>query len=170
MDDIDVKRTILAGVLIAAIAVGLTACGGAGSTSSDSTQSRATSYARLLAYARCMRSHGMPSYPDPSQGSGGVGITLPDTSSPQFQSAEQACRSLAPPGQTGAQQAQSVAGELRFSQCMRSHGVPNFPDPPANGNLSVNGSAVGKGSPQFRHAYQSCRSDLGSGGPAQHSP
>jgi hypothetical protein len=170
MDDIDVKRTILVGILMAAIAVGLIACGGTGSTSSDSTQSRAASYARLLAYARCMRSHGMPGYPDPSQGNGGVGITLPDTSSPQYQSAEQACRSLAPPGPTAAQQAHSVAGELRFSQCMRSHGVPNFPDPPANGNLSVNGSAVGKGSPQFQHAYQSCRADLGSSGPAQQAP
>jgi hypothetical protein len=168
MDDIDSKRTILVGALVAAMAVGLTACGSAGSTSS--TQSRAASYERLLAYSRCMRSHGVPDYPDPSQSGSGIGISLPDSNTPEVQSAEHDCRSLAPPGPTAAQQAQSLAQELTFSRCMRSHGVPNYPDPSANGNVSINGSAVDKGSPQFQHAYQSCRSDLGSGAPAQQAP
>jgi hypothetical protein len=171
MDGIDSKRTILVGALVAAIAVGLTACEGAGSTSSGSTQSRAASYGRLLAYARCMRSHGVPDYPDPSQGNGSIGIALPDSNSPQSQTASHDCRSLAPPGPTAAGRAQALAQELTFSRCMRSHGVPNFPDPPANGsNLSLNGTAVDKGSPQFQRAYQSCRPDLGSGGPAQQAP
>jgi hypothetical protein len=170
MDGIDSKWSILVGALVAAVAVGLTACGGAGSTSSGSTQSRAASYDRLLAYARCMRSHGVPDYPDPSQRNGGIGIALPDSSSPQSQTASHDCRSLAPPGPTAAEQAQTLAQELTFSRCMCSHGVPNFPDPPANGNLSLNGTAVDKGSPQFQRAYQSCRPDLGSGGPAQQAP
>jgi hypothetical protein len=116
-----------------------------------------------------MRAHGVPNYPDPVNNGSGIVVNI-DDNSPQVQAAEHACRALAPPGPTAAQQAQNLARELNFSRCMRSHGVPNFPDPPANGNLSINGSAVDKGSPQFQHAYQSCRSDLGSGGPAQQSP
>jgi hypothetical protein len=46
-----------------------------------------------------MRAHGVPDYPDPSTSNGGIGYNLSgiDTHSPQFQSAQQACRSQ--PGQ-----------------------------------------------------------------------
>ena len=35
---------------------------------------------------------------------------------------------------TGAADPANYAKALGFSQCMRSHGVPNFPDPKANGS------------------------------------
>jgi len=50
---------------------------------------------RLLRQAACMRAHGFPGYPDPSVQAGGImQPPLPssiDTSSPQFEKAQQAC-------------------------------------------------------------------------------
>jgi hypothetical protein len=65
--------------------------------SSPSSGSRSTSGV-TVAFAECMRSHGMPNFPNPT-GNGpelgpGSGI---DPTSPQFQKALQACKSLAPP-------------------------------------------------------------------------
>jgi hypothetical protein len=117
-----------------------------------------------------MRSHGVPNYPDPVNSGSNVGVSMPDASSPQVQSAQHACRSLAPPAPTAAQQAQNLARELSFARCMRSHGEPKFPDPQANGNVNVAGAGVDKGSPQFNHAMQACRSYLGPGSGQQSAP
>lgn len=52
---------------------------------------------QALKQAACMRSHGYPSWPDPSVGPNGQGIMMPgpptgvDTSSPQFQKAAKTC-------------------------------------------------------------------------------
>jgi hypothetical protein len=51
----------------------------------------------MLKFARCMRAHGFPGYPDPDVQNGGV-IQQPlpssiDTTSPQFESAQKACGS-----------------------------------------------------------------------------
>ena len=60
--------------------------------------------AHLLAYSRCMRSHGVTSFPDPTTKGGGVGIEISgnsvDPSSPVFQRAQAVCGHLqgAPPG------------------------------------------------------------------------
>ena len=51
-----------------------------------------------VAFAECMRAHGMPNFPNPGNGSAfgppGSGV---DPTSPQFQRALEACKSLAPP-------------------------------------------------------------------------
>ena len=58
----------------------------------------AAAMARLLKAAQCMRAHGVPSFPDPTESNGGqaIGFHLSgvDPSSPAFQAAEKACRSL----------------------------------------------------------------------------
>src|SRR5579862_5527039 len=81
-----------------------------------------------LAFARCMRSNGVPNFPDPSSG-GGVTITSGngiDPGSPQFQSAQRACQKYLPAEKapSPAQVAKMQANLLKFSACMRSHGVP----------------------------------------------
>ncbi len=55
---------------------------------------------QALQWAACMRAHGLPNFPDPTVSNGvpqldlsGTGI---DPGSPQFQSAQQACKSLGP--------------------------------------------------------------------------
>lgn len=164
------RSNLLLAALITVIAAGLAGCGGGGSTSAATAGTRSASFDKLVAYARCMRSHGVTNYPDPQTGSGGISITLPDPNSPQVRSAERACRSLAPPAPTAAQQAQNLAREVSYSRCMRSHGVPNFPDPPPNGNLNLGGTGIDKGSPQFQQAMQHCQSILGSGVQPQQVP
>lgn len=138
--------------------------------------------AEALASAACMRSHGVPNFPDPN-GSGVVHLRGVDLSSPAFQAAQRACRKLFPNGAKGkggppsaAEQAKMQEAGLKFSRCMRSHGVPNFPDPPAGGGGPKieleKGSGVDPSSPQFRAAQKKCQSNLpgppgakGGGGP-----
>jgi hypothetical protein len=110
-------------------------------TAASSTQSVATGSAmsQALAYARCMRAHGEPKYPDPTLGPDGQPAehlgsqTSPglDPSSRQFKSAERACLARQRSASTSLQQsiATNQRQELRFAACMRTHGEPAFPDP-----------------------------------------
>lgn len=122
---------------------------------------------KAAAYSACMRSHGAPSFPDPdSQGhlnlKFGKGSQV-DPSSPRFQAAQRACRSLAPSQNTSASNSQFAAQALKFAACMRSHGVPNFPDPKGSGAFLIQG--IDPNSPQVKSAQQACQSLLPAGGP-----
>jgi hypothetical protein len=83
-----------------------------------------------------MRSHGIPDFPDPSS-DGQIPkekILQLRVSGSRLQAAQVACQRLWPyqaPSQ--AQQRQQLTGYLKFAQCMRSHGVPKFPDPTNSG-------------------------------------
>ena len=64
---------------------------------------------------------------------------------------------------------------LAFSQCMRAHGVSNFPDPGAGGQNSgqiriESGSGVNLQSPAFHSAQSSCRHLVPGGGPGSGPP
>ena len=63
-----------------------------------------------------------------------------------------------------AQQAGAEVAQLKFSRCMRSHGVPNFPDPPSPSGggfgFSFGGSGIDPAAPLFRRAQRSCFSIL----------
>ncbi|MFC5754116.1 hypothetical protein [Actinomadura rugatobispora] len=56
------------------------------------------------------------------------------------------------------------AGLLKYSQCMRSHGVSNFPDPVPGKGLQVNGNAVGANSATTKAAEKACQSLMPAGG------
>lgn len=97
-------RTVAAVIATAALAL-LAACGGgpssAGSGGSPNAGGSATSPS-AVAYSACMRSHGVPNYPDPSSNG-----SLPKgnaqafgVSSSQFQAARTACRHLLPNSDT----------------------------------------------------------------------
>ena len=86
-----------------------------------------------LEFATCMRAHGVPSFPDPSGGGGGVDLagTGINPQSPAFKSARQACARFAPqrgPGGIEATESQFLAA-VAFAKCMRAHGYSDFPDP-----------------------------------------
>ena len=141
-----------AAAIIATAALGLLAAACSGSPSSavsDGSPAARGSAASpsAVAYSACMRSHGVPNYPDP--GSGGA-IAKADAqqlgvSSSQLQAAQRSCQHLYPTNggtlgaslrqceETGncpqAMVHQVVNSMLAFSRCMRSHGVPNWPDP-----------------------------------------
>jgi hypothetical protein len=112
----------------------LAACGGAtGQPTGTATGAGSPSpnAGPALQFARCMRAHGVSSFPDPKPGSGG--IQIPDNLNPQspsFRSAQQACKQFLPiksgPLATAAADRQAA---LKLAKCMRAHGVPQFPDP-----------------------------------------
>ena len=67
----------------------------------------------------------------------------------------------------GAQSVMVMAGGndadmLKFAQCMRSHGVVDFPDPSSNGTISVSGTV--SQSPQYPAADETCHKLLPNGG------
>ncbi len=117
---------------VVACAVAIAACGSSGKSSSAASSSR---YSQALKLAVCMRSHGVPNYPDPSANGGGGLIGGPKSGisiqSPAFQAAEKACAKLQPSG-GGPPSSPSASTErtaLAWARCIRKHGVPNFPDP-----------------------------------------
>lgn len=122
----------------------------------------------LTAFSSCMRSHGVPSFPDPN-GQGVITFSSADGVDPnsaQFQKAQQACQKLMPNrgAPTPAQQQQMQTQMLEYSACMRSHGVPGFPDPSFSGghaSLSIqSGSGIDPDSPQFQAAQRACQKNL----------
>ena len=116
-----------------------------------------------LAYSQCMRDHGISDFPDPQPG-GGIAIQAGppggdlDPNNPQFKAADEACKSLLPPP-SAEQQQQEFEDMLQFAQCMREHGIADFPDPkPGEGiNISAGqGSDLDPNNPQFQAANKAC--------------
>jgi len=147
--------------------------GGAGGSPSGGGQSSSASiaggsYNQALKFSQCMRSHGLPDFPDPGangaiQFSSSNGIT---PGSPQFDAAQKACRKFMPnkgAQLSPAQQAKALAQALKFSQCMRAHGIADFPDPQAgNGGIGIRikagpGSNLNPNNPQFQAAQAACQ-------------
>ena len=95
-----------------------------------------SSVQKALAYSRCMRAHGVLKFPDPNSSGAIPKVSLQELNSPQFQAAERACQRLLPAGTDDqfppGEVQQLLIGMLRFSQCMRSRGVANWPDPTAD--------------------------------------
>jgi hypothetical protein len=164
-------------VALAALACGLAiaACG-----SSDEPSDTASSGNAALEFARCMRAHGVPNFPDPTPGRGlqiGVSSGI-NPRSPAFQAAQRECAKFAPkfggPPRMSASQRQAA---LRFAECMRANGVPEFPDPAETaaagttrvlvleGMVFALGPDIDPKSPAFRQAATRCGVRL-PGGPA----
>jgi hypothetical protein len=109
-----------------------------------------------------MRSHGVPNFPDPPPG-GGIKITPAsglDPQAPAFQQAQQTCRKLLPGGGPPRVVPESIKlGMLKHAQCMRSHGVADYPDPafPAGGGVeNFIPSNLDANSPSFQNAAKAC--------------
>jgi hypothetical protein len=130
---------IAAAIIAAAAAlVLLAACSGSSSSTSPASSSTAGTAANspLVAYSQCVRSRGVPDFPDPPPGATNAkfpGAQQLRVSSSQLSAAENACQHLLPAGVEDHFPAAEVplllSGMRQFSQCMRSHGVPNWPDP-----------------------------------------
>jgi hypothetical protein len=75
-----------------------------------------------------------------------------------------ACGSSAKPSNASA--GVRASSGIKFSDCMRAHGLPNFPDPSAGGGIQLNSSSgINPASPAFQSAQKACGGGLG-GGPA----
>jgi hypothetical protein len=162
-----VRRAGLAVAGLMIVAALVAACGGdpassraaqgASGSPAASGSSPGSTYQSDLAYAACIRSHGVPKFPDPKPNGGFIMTTNPHD--PQLQAAQRACASLLPAGQqqqtAGHFTPQQVAQLLTYARCMRSHGILNFPDPTSKGPGAPNG--IDMNSPQFQSASQACQ-------------
>jgi hypothetical protein len=185
-------------VLAAGLATGA-ACGGSGSgsngvasiktasdqsgdsTDKDSDKKETSPEDAMLAFARCMREHGidMPD-PDTSGGNGvvtfsasaaGEGAKL-DPEADKFREANDACKDLmgdvGPMNMSPEQQQEMQDQALAFSRCMREHGV-NMPDPTFGGKGEMMmkigpDDGLDPEDPKFQDAQQACGSAFGPGG------
>ena len=152
----------LPGRVLAALTVGAAllaaGCGGGGSPHA----SRPAVHQELVAFAHCMRSHGVPDFPDPLP-QGGFPQTGPgQNSGPQSGSAMNACKHLLPPVQpiSAAQQARVLAHDLMWARCMRAHGFPGISDPavrPHAGVVITVPADFDLSSPQAQAAAKACK-------------
>jgi hypothetical protein len=152
---------------IAVVAFGVTVAGCSGGSPSPTaatagTQPGSSPLAQAVAYSQCMRSHGVPTFPDPVQTpDGGYGYRTNgiDPNSPAFRGAIQACKGLPSPWNSTGQQLSSAQQQawLNWATCIRAHGLPNFPDPTFSGS-EVHDSGVGTNSPQLQSAMEACKS------------
>jgi hypothetical protein len=156
------RRRAMAPAAAVSIALLAAACGGGGGAPAAAGS---TAYQEAAAYARCMRSHGAPNWPDPDSG-GHFLKTLAnraDFSAPE--SAYRACQHLLPHGGliTAAEQQKIIPLMLKFTACMRGHGLVGFPDPVVDAQgVTAQISPASKGdlnprSPRFQAAQRACQ-------------
>jgi hypothetical protein len=142
-------------VVIGVTAMTAAACGGHATTSQ-------TDNSELTA---CMQAHGIHNFPTATS-NGQFNLNGIDQSSPRYQAALNKCRQLFQ-GQDQAQQnEQALAQGVKYAQCMRAHGIANFPDPTVSGGTVSgqvsSGSGINLLSPQGTTAREACRHVLAS--------
>jgi hypothetical protein len=156
------------GLVTATVSVVLlaAACGssGASARAGGSATGGSSNSPSAVAYSVCMRSHGVPSFPDPPS-TGQVPKADPaqlGVSGSQYKAAQQACVHLIPNiGSTAEQQQETQCGMANdcsaavvqqwmtglrtLAGCLRAHGEPNWPDPviAPQGNPHFNYSQAG---------------------------
>lgn len=134
------RRTLWPLAALALLAVIVAGCGSASAGGGNHGGSSSVRD-KAVKFAECMRTNGVSGFPDPNA-SGQLTIDAVangssiDTNSATFKQAMSACKRLQPPGFTGGKVTPSQrTGRLAFAQCVRDHGVPDFPDPTPNGPL-----------------------------------
>ena len=135
------RRTLWTLAALVLLAVVVAGCGSGSGGSGNGNDGTATARAKVVKFSECMRTNGVSGFPDPDA-SGQLTIDAVangssiDTNSAAFKQALSACKDLEPPGFTGPQVTPQLrTARLRFAQCVRDHGVPDFPDPSPNGPL-----------------------------------
>jgi hypothetical protein len=159
---------MLFAVLLAPIVAGCGSKGPSSGTGGPSAQAGQNSdVTAAYAYARCMRNHGVPNFPDPhvsisgNHGSVAFAVNPSETGAPKFSSAQKTCSKIlpAPSGDNKSEERAHAENLLAFARCVRSKGIHDFPDPNAQGQLplpTVVAAGVDIHSRQFLDAATSC--------------
>jgi hypothetical protein len=131
-------RAAVAIIVTSALALLAAGCGanpgsaGAGGSSNAGASTNSQANTQILHFTNCMRSNGVPNFPDP-----GNDVKFPSpqqlgVSQSQFNTAYSTCKHLLPNNGGASSQSeldQQRSALLPFASCMRSHGVSNWPDP-----------------------------------------
>ena len=154
---------VAAAVLVGA-ALLATGCGGA---SAGGQAAGSSAYQKALPYAQCMRSHGIGNFPDPDSNGNFPNPNVPY--SPQYAKAQSTCVKLHPYNLvlSPPQATKMMAQALKYSRCMRAHGVPNFPDPTQGNNGIAFGGQTSVGSATGQGGAAQPTASTGKGGSAR---
>jgi hypothetical protein len=165
------------GALAALVTLTLAGCSGhASGTAGAGPSPTALSNDQILAIgqqaAQCMRQHGIPDFPDPfidqngqltlPQGPVGEHVKIEINANPDAQRACLPILDRLPAGSRNNKPdytQEDLANLLKFAQCMRQHGIADFPDPKADGSFPLAGTTLaneGK-SPRVLAAMQACK-------------
>jgi hypothetical protein len=165
------RRPSILTTVVAAAAFSLLMAGcGSNSPSSSSVSASgdhstpAQTQQEAVRFSDCMRSHGVPNFPDPTTSPHAFKSAFNPSSahSPGFLPAETACRHLLPPGgqdQSPAHSQAQIAALLAFARCLRTHGFPNFPDPTTGGEITremIASAGINLDQPAAVHAADAC--------------
>jgi hypothetical protein len=125
-------RPLAALAMVAMLAVVGAGCGGTSSstgTASTATSENLTARDKAVKFTECMRANGVSDFPDPNASGEfpSFGISV---SAAKWTRAVNACKELQPPGSLSAKLTPAqLSTALKFAECMRENGVPDFPDP-----------------------------------------
>jgi hypothetical protein len=160
------SAVVLAGLAAAALLT--TACSSPSSGSSGTaSKAESASYRANIAFAQCMRTHGVPNFPDPQPGSNFAVTGAPAGAASKTPSgrAYLTCRHLLPNGSSSSNSSvttQELSEGVALAQCLRSHGEPAFPDPTVVSG-ALNFAFTGVNTSQFKAAVSACRSAVPAG-------
>jgi hypothetical protein len=136
----------------------------AGSSGNKST----SPHEKAVKFAECMRNNGVGTFPDPDSSGkltidGVVNGSSVDPNSAVWKQAINACKDLEPPGFAGTKATpKQMSARLGFAQCIRDHGVKDFPDPTRDGPLidtnRIPSAATSGGMNILHAAMQKCSS------------
>jgi hypothetical protein len=142
------------------LAITVAGCGkGGGDKGSTADQRQAA-----LAYAQCMRDNGVPDFADPGPDGRFPERSHQEQDDSKFRAATEKCIALAPGGTHEKFGDPVFVEQMRaFAQCMRDNGLPDFPDPDADGRLRGAGHEQ-RNDPTYRAANDKCRDKLPGGG------
>jgi hypothetical protein len=142
---------LIRAVVAAGCAVALAACGTAHSTGYHNPHYPYGAPNVPISMSRCMRANGVPNFPDPREGPNGGGVGWPGggpvmistdvllimgqrIAGPVVASAAKTCKEyMAPAGPPPALTESQRQAAIAEAECMRTHGLPNFPDPTFSG-------------------------------------
>jgi hypothetical protein len=160
--------TSIAAALTVTGSAGCSAIGGGGNaagTRTPAAHSSSTSPEAFRRAAACMRAHGVPNFPDPTQDpqTGQWELAGGRAGKPP-RSAMTACRSLLSrlPEAKGRQElkpltAAEMAKAKQWAKCMREHGLPDFPsDPDLNGTFALPQRYAQLGKTGLRTQLEAC--------------
>lgn len=149
-----------------------TSRGGSGETASSGSPTQL-----LDEWAGCMRKHGDPNQADPSIDAHKVihisinGAAIPGGFNGTNKGGQgnlgpgQYCRTYLQQAQNGLRGGRQLlpdrAKVLKYSECMRANGIPDFPDPTANGLQMNMGGDLNPHSPAFQYASRICAEKIG---------
>jgi hypothetical protein len=140
-------RPLAALLLMTMIGAGCGSGAASGTGTSDRPAvSRAEKPAKLTArdkavkFSECIRAHGVRDFPDPdAKNDFQYGVSV---SPAVWKRATTACKALQPPGTlSGRRTPKQQSASLRFAQCVRDHGVKDFPDP-VNGDPLIDTTKI----------------------------